>query len=81
MKRNLLLVATGVIVAIAVLAALSAFFFWGCGGEDAISGSESGDDAQVVPGGPAEGELKFANWPLYVDPGRDGTTTSNAGPS
>ena len=58
----------------AVVSALLASASLGaCGGEDAISGSGESAEAQVVPAGPAEGELKISNWPLYIDPGKDGT--------
>ncbi len=56
-----------------LVACAAVFLIVACGEEDAISGSGESADAQVVPEGAAEGELKIANWPLYVDPGKDGT--------
>jgi spermidine/putrescine transport system substrate-binding protein len=30
-------------------------------------------DAPVAPGGPVKGEMTISQWPLYVDPGKNGT--------
>ena len=30
-------------------------------------------DAPVAPGGPVEGQLTISQWPLYIDPGKNGT--------
>jgi spermidine/putrescine transport system substrate-binding protein len=46
------------------LAALAA----GCGGN-----STSGKEPPLAAAGPAKGNLTFANWPLYIDPGKNGT--------
>ena len=41
----------------------------GCGD----SGGTSGKDAAEVPAGPVKGKLQIAQWPAYVDPGKNGT--------
>jgi hypothetical protein len=44
----------------------------GCGG----GGTESDNNqeaTQVDASGPVEGQLTISQWPLYVDPGKDGT--------
>jgi spermidine/putrescine transport system substrate-binding protein len=43
----------------------------GCG-EDNLNGDEQ-EAPQADASGPVEGKLTVAQWPLYVDPGRDGT--------
>ena len=61
MKRTLLVALAGLIVAAAAA---------GCGS----SGSSTNAPApQVDASGPVEGKLTIAQWPLYVDPGKDGT--------
>ena len=54
----------------AALAALIA----GCGTDSGIEGSSTAD-VQTVPAadGPPQGKLTISQWPLYVDPGKDGT--------
>jgi spermidine/putrescine transport system substrate-binding protein len=34
---------------------------------------KSAKDAPVAPGGPVKGEMTISQWPLYVDPGKNGT--------
>ncbi len=61
MKRTLPVALAGLIVAAAAA---------GCGS----SGSSTSAPApQVDASGPVEGKLTIAQWPLYVDPGKDGT--------
>jgi spermidine/putrescine transport system substrate-binding protein len=60
---------------IAALAAgaLLALLVAGCGGS---SGLESGNDQpapQVDASGPVQGKLTISQWPLYIDPGKNGT--------
>jgi spermidine/putrescine transport system substrate-binding protein len=57
------------VVLAGVLAAVTAA---GCG-----SGGISGDTGKTAPqvnaSGPVKGELSISQWPLYIDPGKDGT--------
>jgi spermidine/putrescine transport system substrate-binding protein len=54
--------------ALVVLAAFAA----GCG-TDETNSANGGANAQVVPKGPAKGSFTFSQWPLYIDPGKNGT--------
>ena len=53
-------------VATAVIAA-------GCGGGGGIESSGSGPAGQVDASGPVQGKLTISQWPLYIDPGKNGT--------
>jgi spermidine/putrescine transport system substrate-binding protein len=53
-------------------AAIVALALASCGGDGGIaSGGEQ--DAQTVPAGEVTDHLTISQWPLYVDPGKDGT--------
>jgi spermidine/putrescine transport system substrate-binding protein len=54
--------------ALVVLAALAA----GCG-TDETNSANGGENAEVVAKGPANGSFTFSQWPLYIDPGKNGT--------
>jgi spermidine/putrescine transport system substrate-binding protein len=43
----------------------------GCGSD--LGGGGLDSEPQAVADGPVEGEMTIAQWPLYVDPGKDGT--------
>jgi spermidine/putrescine transport system substrate-binding protein len=53
-----------VVVAVALVALVA-----GCGDESTSSGKE----AAVVEKGPVQGRLVIAQWPYYIDPGKNGT--------
>src|SRR5688572_12738797 len=54
-----------------LLAALAAA---GCGGDDGgLEGSNESGAGQVVPEGEPGDQLTISNWPLYIDPGKEGT--------
>jgi spermidine/putrescine transport system substrate-binding protein len=57
-----------VAAALVVLAALAA----GCG-TDETNSANGGENAEVVAKGPAKGSFTFSQWPLYIDPGKNGT--------
>ena len=59
-------IATAIAVATAVIAA-------GCGGGGGIESSGSGPAGQVDASGPVQGKLTISQWPLYIDPGKNGT--------
>jgi spermidine/putrescine transport system substrate-binding protein len=45
----------------------------GCGSDDPVGGG-TGEPAQTADAsGPVEGELAISQWPLFIDPGKDGT--------
>ena len=54
--------------ALLTLAAIAA----GCGTDDP-PGDADADKAPVVAKGPVRGSLTIAQWPLYIDPGKNGT--------
>jgi spermidine/putrescine transport system substrate-binding protein len=60
-------------ISAALVAALVALIA-GCGTDSGIEGSSTAD-VQTVPAadGPPQGKLTISQWPLYVDPGKDGT--------
>ena len=45
----------------------------GCGGDSGIESTGDSAPAETVPAGPVEGEMTIAQWPLFIDPGKDGT--------
>src|SRR5436190_14583466 len=61
--------AASVAAATTMLVALAA----GCGGSSGIEGTSSTAAKQVNASGPVKGELTISQWPLYIDPGKDGT--------
>jgi spermidine/putrescine transport system substrate-binding protein len=63
-KLALLLASAALIAAVALGA--------GCG-DSGIEDSGQSEPAGVVPAGPVRGEMTISQWPLYVDPGPDGT--------
>jgi spermidine/putrescine transport system substrate-binding protein len=60
-------------ISVALVAALAALIA-GCGTDSGIEGSSTAD-VQTVPAAdaPPQGKLTISQWPLYVDPGKDGT--------
>jgi spermidine/putrescine transport system substrate-binding protein len=52
-----------------VLAAALAAVAAGCGTQSGATGKQG----PVVPAGPVKGNLTVAQWPLYIDPGKNGT--------
>jgi spermidine/putrescine transport system substrate-binding protein len=61
----------GLQVRLAVFAAFGLAAIAGCG--DGLEGGQLEGEPETVAAGPVEGELTIAQWPLYVDPGEDGT--------
>jgi spermidine/putrescine transport system substrate-binding protein len=60
-------------IGLAALGLTAALAIAACGGDDSgISGTEEAD-IQTVPPGDVAGEVTISNWPLYVDPGKDGS--------
>jgi spermidine/putrescine transport system substrate-binding protein len=57
------------VLATVVTAAVAA----GCGGDSGIEDSGQAEEAPIVPEGPVEGEMTISQWPLYIDPGPNGT--------
>src|SRR6476620_594574 len=57
---------TAISVATAAIAA-------GCGGGRRIESSGTGPAGQVDASGPGQGKLTISQWPLYIDPGKNGT--------
>jgi spermidine/putrescine transport system substrate-binding protein len=45
----------------------------GCGGSGIQSSGDDQQGAEVNASGPGEGKLTISQWPLYVDPGKNGT--------
>ena len=61
------------IVACAALLLLAAVVS-GCGSSSGIGGSgQEQEGKEVDASGPVEGKLTISQWPLYIDPGKDGT--------
>jgi spermidine/putrescine transport system substrate-binding protein len=59
-------------VAIAAATAAAAFAA-GCGGSSGIEGDQSQTAPQADASGPVKGQLTISQWPLYIDPGKNGT--------
>lgn len=57
---------------LAMLGLVAALALAACGG-DTLEGEREEVDAPQVPEGEITDELTIANWPLYIDPGADGT--------
>jgi spermidine/putrescine transport system substrate-binding protein len=45
----------------------------GCGSDDTVGGGNDDPVEVADASGPVEGDLTIAQWPLFVDPGNDGT--------
>jgi spermidine/putrescine transport system substrate-binding protein len=45
----------------------------GCGGSGGIESGSGQSGEQVNASGPVEGRLTISQWPLYIDPGKNGT--------
>ena len=45
----------------------------GCGGSGGIEAGSSASGEQVDASGPVDGKLTISQWPLYIDPGKNGT--------
>ena len=44
-----------------------------CGGDGGIEGGAGGGATETAKAGPVKGDLTISNWPLYIDPGENGT--------
>jgi spermidine/putrescine transport system substrate-binding protein len=55
------------------VAALVAVLVTGCGGSGGIESAPTGSGEQADASGPVEGKLTISQWPLYIDPGKNGT--------
>jgi spermidine/putrescine transport system substrate-binding protein len=45
----------------------------GCGGDDSVGGGNDDSVQTADASGPVEGELMISQWPLFIDPGKNGT--------
>jgi spermidine/putrescine transport system substrate-binding protein len=61
-----------ILAAIAMAPALVALAA-GCGGSSGIEGGSTATAQQADAGGPVKGKLTISQWPLYIDPGKNGT--------
>jgi spermidine/putrescine transport system substrate-binding protein len=61
------------VAAAAIVAMATAGAAIGCGGDSGIESAGDSAPAETVPAGPVEGEMTIAQWPLFIDPGKDGT--------
>jgi len=59
--------------AAAVLALLLIALAAGCGGSSGIEAGSTQSGQQVDASGPVQGKLTISQWPLYIDPGKNGT--------
>jgi spermidine/putrescine transport system substrate-binding protein len=60
--------------AIATAIALGlAFAAAGCGGSSGIGGNQTQTAPTADASGPVKGDLTISQWPLYIDPGKNGT--------
>src|SRR5215211_3090844 len=67
-RRRVPLVAIVVVMTLAVAAVVA-----GCGGSGGIEAGSSASGEQVDASGPVDGKLTISQWPLYIDPGKNGT--------
>ena len=67
-RRRVPLVAIAVAMALAVAAGAA-----GCGSSGGIEAGSSASGEQVDASGPVDGKLTISQWPLYIDPGKNGT--------
>jgi spermidine/putrescine transport system substrate-binding protein len=56
-----------------VLALLLIALAGGCGGSGGIESGNAKSGEQVDASGPVQGKLTISQWPLYIDPGKNGT--------
>jgi spermidine/putrescine transport system substrate-binding protein len=61
------------VVAGALAVALAGLIGAGCGGDNGIEGGGNSSAPQADASGPVEGQLTISQWPLYIDPGKDGS--------
>src|SRR3954453_22376887 len=59
--------------AAAVLALLLIALAAGCGGSSGDGAGSTQSGQQVDASGPVQGKLTISQWPLYIDPGKNGT--------
>jgi len=57
----------------ATLCALLALLIVACGDDDTVGGGNDEPAQTADASGPVEGKLTIAQWPLYIDPGKNGT--------
>ena len=62
--KLLILAAMALVVSMALVA---------CGSDNGISEGASNEDVPTAEGGEATGNVTISNWPLYVDPGKNGS--------
>jgi spermidine/putrescine transport system substrate-binding protein len=63
----------GTVAATCTALLLIAVVVTGCGGSGIQSSGNDQQGAEVDASGPVEGKLTISQWPLYIDPGKDGT--------
>src|SRR5881227_3489372 len=63
----------GTIAAACTALLLIAVVVTGCGGSGIQSSGNDQQGAEVDASGPVEGKLTISQWPLYIDPGKNGT--------
>jgi spermidine/putrescine transport system substrate-binding protein len=56
-----------------ILALLLIAFAGGCGSSGGIESGNAKSGEQVDASGPVQGKLTISQWPLYIDPGKNGT--------
>jgi spermidine/putrescine transport system substrate-binding protein len=56
----------------ALAVALAALFLTACG-DDQVGGGSGKQLGEADAGGPVQGKLTISQWPLFIDPGKDGT--------
>ena len=55
------------------VAAVASLVLAACGEENGIESSGEAESVGMVPAGKATDEMTISQWPLYIDPGKDGT--------
>jgi spermidine/putrescine transport system substrate-binding protein len=58
---------------LAGLATVAVLLLAGCGGSGIEASNKQGPAPEVDASGPVEGKLTISQWPLYIDPGKNGT--------
>lgn len=61
------------LLALAMTAFLASAVLVACGGDSGISGGSGNEDVPTAKDGDATGNLTISNWPLYIDPGKNGS--------